>query len=174
MFRHILVPTDGSDTSAAAEAAAIALARVAGAEIVALSVGQPYPSFPAAEAAMVVDPAAETKALQAWTAANVGRVAQAAAAAGVACTTVTAIDPSPSRVILAQAGQRGCDLIFMASHGRRGLSRLLAGSETQAVLAQATVPVLVLRPQPGAGSGARPDLATSTFGTAAGHGPPDV
>jgi nucleotide-binding universal stress UspA family protein len=149
MYKRILVPTDGSELSAAAESAAIALARDAGAALVALSVGQPYPTYAAAEAAMVIDPGIEAETLQAWAEANVKRVADAAAEAGVACTTLTAVDPSPSRVILREAVQHGCDLIFMASHGRKGISRLLAGSETQAVLAEAPVPVLVLRPQPG-------------------------
>lgn len=149
MYKRILVPTDGSDVSAAAESAAIAMARDTGAALVALSVGQPYPTYPAAEAAMVVDPGIEAEALQAWASDNVRRVAEAAAEAGVHCTSVTVLDPSPSHVILREAAARGCDLIFMASHGRKGLSRLLAGSETQAVLAAATVPVMVLRPRPG-------------------------
>lgn len=148
IYQRILVPTDGSEVSALAEGAAIALARAYGSSIVALAVGQPYPPAMGAEGAMVIDPALETQALQAWATRTVARVADAAKAAGVACTPVTVIAYAPADAIVEQAGRHGCDLIFIGSHGRRGLSRLLAGSVAQDVLATATVPVMVLRPQP--------------------------
>jgi nucleotide-binding universal stress UspA family protein len=91
---------------------------------------------------------------------NVERVAQAAQAAGVQCTTATALSYYPAGEILAAVQRYHCDLIFMGSHGRRGLSRLLAGSETQKVLADATVPVMVLRP-PGNGNKASPSAPAS-------------
>jgi nucleotide-binding universal stress UspA family protein len=148
-YKRILVPTDGSDVSAVAEHAAVEFARAHGSEIVALSVAQTYPTYAAAEAAMAVDPNLDTEALRGWAERNVRRVSAAAAGAGVACTPLTVFSHSASDAILDSARDHGCDLIFMGSHGRRGLSRLLAGSETQKVLAGAEVPVMVLRPKPG-------------------------
>lgn len=148
MYTRILVPTDGSGVSALAERAAIDFARACGASIVALAVGQPYPPPASTEGAMVIDAALETEALQAWATRNATRVADAAQAAGVAATAVTDIAYAPADAIVEQARRHGCDLIFIGSHGRRGLSRLLAGSVAQDVLAAATVAVMVLRPQP--------------------------
>ena len=151
LYKRILVPTDGSDVSAVAEHAAVEFARAHGADIVALSVAQPYPAYAAAEASMAVDPGLDNEALRDAAERNVRRVSAAAAGAGVACTPLTVFSHSPSDAILDSARDHGCDLIFMGSHGRRGLSRLLAGSETQKVLAGADVPVMVLRPKPAAG-----------------------
>ena len=148
MYDRILVPTDGSDISAAAEKAAIAFARAHGSEIVVLAVGQPQPPIASAEAAMAIDPGLDDEVLLARANEHARRVADAAAAAGVRCSPLAMLDYSPADAILATAAARKCDLIFMGSHGRRGLSRLLAGSVTQKVLAEADVPVLVMRPQP--------------------------
>lgn len=147
MYKKILVPTDGSALSEQAVTAAIDFARLCGAEILALSVAEPYPIVPAAEGAMVIDPGIETRTLQEFAQENVDKVAQAARTAGVACTTLTALSMVPHDEIIHAANEHGCDLIFMASHGRRGLSRLLAGSVTQNVLAYSTIPVMVLRPR---------------------------
>lgn len=73
--------------------------------------------------------------------------ARAAKSAGVSCNTATAYSALPHEEIINAANENKCDLIFMASHGRHGLSRLLAGSVTQKVLADSTIPVLVLRPK---------------------------
>lgn len=146
MYDRILVPTDGSDVSAAAEQAAIAFARAHGAEIVVLAVGQPQPPIVAAEAAMAIDPGLDDEVLLAAANEHARRVAAAAEAAGVRCTPLAMLDYSPADAIVATATDRNCDLIFMGSHGRRGLSRLLAGSVTQKVLADAHIPVLVMRP----------------------------
>jgi nucleotide-binding universal stress UspA family protein len=162
MYNKILVPTDGSELSEQAVKAAIGFARLCGAEIVALSVAEPYPMIPAAEGAMVIDPGVENRALQDNAKASVDKVARAAQAAGLTCTAVTAVSMVPHEEIIRAAVEHHCDLIFMASHGRRGLSRLLAGSVTQNVLAYSSVPVMVLRPDaadgklhvPGAGTAA--------------------
>ena len=148
MYDRILVPTDGSEVSAAAEKAAIAFARAHGSEIVVLAVGQPQPPIASAEAAMAIDPGLDDEVLLASANEHARRVADAAAAAGVRCTPLAMLDYAPADAILATADSRNCDLIFMGSHGRRGLSRLLAGSVTQKVLAEARMPVLVMRPQP--------------------------
>jgi nucleotide-binding universal stress UspA family protein len=146
MYRRILVPTDGSEVAATAVRAAIEFAQALGSEIITLSVAQPYP-MPSIDAAMVVDPASVTEQLMATAHANVLHVAELAAAAGVRCTSFVECSTSPSTEIIEAARIHGCDLIFMGSHGRRGLSRLLAGSETERVLADAPVPVIVFRPQ---------------------------
>ncbi|NML60962.1 universal stress protein [Massilia sp. RP-1-19] len=146
MFKTILVPTDGSDISQQAVAAAIDYARCCGAAIVALSVAEPYPVVPVVDGALVIDPGLDSRELQAQARERVDRIAAAAAAAGVPCTTLVALSFHPHEEIIAAAAQHHCDVIFMASHGRRGLGRLLAGSETQKVLAYAQAPVLVFRP----------------------------
>ncbi|MCS0613508.1 universal stress protein [Massilia kyonggiensis] len=147
MYDRILVPTDGSDVSAAAEQAAIAFARAHGSEIVVLAVGQPQPPIASAEAAMAIDPGLDDAVLLAAAKEHARNVATAAEAAGVRCTSLAVLDYSPADAILATADSHACDLIFMGSHGRRGLSRLLAGSVTQKVLADAHVPVMVMRPK---------------------------
>jgi nucleotide-binding universal stress UspA family protein len=149
MYTKILVPTDGSPLSQQAARAAVEFARLCGAQIVALSVAEPYPLLPAAEGAMAVDPGIEADTLIQYTRDNVEQVAQLARAAGVPCHTATAFSALPWQEIVNAATTHGCDLIFMASHGRRGLSRLLAGSVTQDVLANSTLPVMVLRPGKG-------------------------
>ena len=146
MYDRILIPTDGSDVSAAAEQAAIAFARAHGSEIVVLAVGQPQPPIASAEAAMAIDPGLDDAVLLAAAKEHARNVADAAEAAGVKCTSLAVLDYSPADAILATADTHACDLIFMGSHGRRGLSRLLAGSVTQKVLADAQVPVMVMRP----------------------------
>ncbi|MEW6371537.1 MAG: universal stress protein [Pseudomonadota bacterium] len=145
MYRRILVPTDGSEISSVAVEAAIAFARICGGDIVALSIAQPEPVMLTAEGALAsgefqVDVLLEQARRQ------VDRVAEAAARAGVPCTPVTGYGYSPADEIVEAARRHGCDLVFMASHGRRGLSRLIAGSVTQRVLAYAPVPVMVYRP----------------------------
>lgn len=146
MYKKILVPTDGSDLSAQAVAAAIDFARGSGAEIIALSVAEPY-LIASAEGAMAIDVGTEMAQRRQAAEQNVERVAQAAATAGVACSTVTAMSPVVHEEIINVATERNCDVIFIASHGRRGLSRLFAGSVAQNLLAHSAIPVLVLRPK---------------------------
>jgi nucleotide-binding universal stress UspA family protein len=146
MYKKILVPTDGSDLAGQAVAAAVDYARVAGGTVVAFSVAQPYPLLPAVDGAMMIDPGVDSTQLQELAQQAVDEVARAAKAAGVPCETHTSLSFLPYEEIIRAADDYQCDVIFMASHGRRGLSRLLAGSQTQKVLAYSHVPVLVLRP----------------------------
>jgi nucleotide-binding universal stress UspA family protein len=146
MYKRILVPTDGSTLSDQAVTAAIEFARLCHADIVALSVAEPYPLVPAAEGAMVIDPGFEFNTLEEAARENVAKVARAVRGAGLNCIECTASSMAPADEIIRTANEQGCDLIFMASHGRRGLSKLLAGSVTQNVLAYSSVPVMVLRP----------------------------
>jgi nucleotide-binding universal stress UspA family protein len=144
MYKKILLPTDGSSLSGQAAAAAVEFALAQGSEIVTISVAQPFPSM-AAEAALALMES-ETRILLEVAQENVDQVAAMAKLAGVPCKTITTLAYAPHEEIIKAALDNQCDLIFMASHGRRGLSRLLAGSVTQAVLAYSTIPVLVLRP----------------------------
>lgn len=148
MFKKILVPTDGSDVSVAATEAAVAFARTGGSELVALSIAPPEPVVMSAEGAIATSDDLDVDAMLKHAQRHAADVADAAARAGVKCTPLAGYGYSPADEIIEAARRQGCDLIFMASHGRRGLSRLIAGSVTQRVLAYAPVPVMVYRPQP--------------------------
>lgn len=144
MYQRILVPTDGSELAAQAADAAIAFAQVCRSEIVALSVAPPEPVMLSAEGAIASSPPGVDVLLE-QASRHAGKVSEAAAKAGVNSRALTAYGYSPADEIVAAAEREHCDLIFIASHGRRGLSRLLAGSVTQRVLAYSPVPVMVYR-----------------------------
>lgn len=147
MYRRILVPTDGSPLSEAAVDAAIDFAQGReGSEIVALSVAVPAPAFQSLEGATPYDPGLQVDVLLEHAQHYVDAIAARCRSAGVTCTPITFSALDPAEAIVDTAREQQCDLIVMGSHGRRGLSRLLAGSVTQAVLASAPVPVMVLRP----------------------------
>jgi nucleotide-binding universal stress UspA family protein len=147
MYKKILVPTDGSELSEEAANAAIQFARACGSELFAFSVARPYPLMTPTEASAVLDTGVETRIMNEAAQRDVEKIASAAKQAGVPCETGTSSSFFPYQAIINAAREHQCDLIFMASHGRRGLSRLLAGSETQNVLAYSAIPVLVLRPR---------------------------
>ncbi|KQQ97144.1 universal stress protein [Massilia sp. Leaf139] len=146
MYHRILVPTDGSELAMAAVSAAVDFARVCGADIVALAVAYPEPVLLSAEGALAAGGDGGVDVLLEQAQRHVAWVADAARAAGVPCTAMTAYSATPADEIVALAGARHCDLIFIASHGRRGLGRLIAGSVTQQVLARSPVPVMVYHP----------------------------
>lgn len=147
MYKRILVSTDGSELSGKAVDHAIALAKVHGAELVALKVvhlqtGNHW------EGALIHDDAAKAAQEQRWTAASqaiVDGVKASAQAAGVKVQAVTEKSNFIADTVIDVAKKTDCDLIIMASHGRRGLARVLLGSETQHVLTHSHIPVLVLR-----------------------------
>jgi nucleotide-binding universal stress UspA family protein len=144
MYKRILFPTDGSEITQKALASAISLARLTGAEIFALSVKEPFPYSAISEMQPV--PPQEFYDAQERIAAERVKAAQAAAAgAGVKCQAHTVEALHPWEAILDHADKQGCDVIVMASHGRRGVAALLLGSETQRVLLHAKLPVLVVR-----------------------------
>lgn len=150
MFRHLLVPTDGSLLAKDAVARAVQLAQAAGARITFFHVQDSpaiHPEVSLFGEGMVLDPLINDHFAQAHAAHAEQLLNQArlqAEAAGVPCDTLTTINPTIYEAILAAASDRGCDLIVMASHGRRGLAALLLGSETQRVLTHAAIPVLVI------------------------------
>lgn len=147
MFRRILVPSDGSDLSNEAVKAAIKLAAENGASIVALNVQPVYRPPVVAEVPVADVYSQEEYEAGALKVANkvLADVSALAAAASVPCKTVAQLDASVYEAIIRVARDEGCDLIFMASHGRRGMAGLLLGSETQKVLTHCKIPVLVHR-----------------------------
>ena len=144
MFKRILFPTDGSDITNKAMQTALSLARLSGAEIKTLAVKEPFP-YSAVSEMQPVPPQEFFDAQERVAAARVKVVTAAAEAAGVRCQGHTVEALHPWEAILDHAKAQGCDLIVMASHGRRGMSALLLGSETQKVLTHSTLPILVVR-----------------------------
>ena len=144
MFKRILVPTDGSEITAKAVQTAMSMAQSGGAEIFAIGVKEPFP-YSAISEMQPVPPQEFYDAQERIAAANVKKVVEAATAAGVKCTAHTVEALHPWEAILDHAKIVGADLIVMASHGRRGVSAMLLGSETQKVLTHSALPVLVVR-----------------------------
>lgn len=145
MFKTILVPTDGSPLSDKAIEAAITFAKGAGSKVVGISISEPRDYSHISDGMSVSDSKQAFQDRCAVAEANVGKIAAAAQAANVPCETVTARSVNPYEEIIKAAKDHQCDVIFMASHGRKGLSALFVGSETQKVLANSTIPVLVFR-----------------------------
>lgn len=145
MYRHLLVPTDGSPLSDYAVDQALALAKALGARVTLFTAIEPFHVF-----ALLPEQVAETREAydrHAKVAAD-SRLAQAAekaVAAGVAHATAVASSDDPHASIIATAREKGCDLIAMASHGRRGVNALVLGSVTAKVLTHSDLPVLVYR-----------------------------
>ena len=144
MFQRILVPTDGSDITAKALQSALKLAKLCGAELHALAVMEPFP-YSAISEMQPVPPQEFFDAQQRVASARVKFVSDAAAAAGVRCQGFSVEALHPWEAILDHGKAQACDLVVMASHGRRGVSALLLGSETQKVLTHSNLPVLVVR-----------------------------
>ena len=147
MYQRILVATDGSDLSHKAVASAIDLAALCGAELVAVSVVPRYPQS-YFEGGMALQAEEVKRVEKQWSDKGqsvVDAAKQAAAAKGVTAQAVSVNSDVVSDALIAAAAKYGCDLIVMASHGRRGIQRLLLGSETQHVLTHASIQVLVLK-----------------------------
>ena len=153
MYRHILIPTDGSELAERAVTHGLSLAKFVGAKVTVIIVIE---QLGVSESAVTPVPAS----LQLWTFQEVGnyyeqmrkqaasvldRAADAAKQAGVACDTIQVEDVRPYEAIITTATDRGCDLIVMASHGRSGLSAVVLGSVTNKVLTHTKLPVLVVR-----------------------------
>ena len=147
MYKRILVATDGSDLSNTAVGSAIELAAAIGAELVALYVVPRYPvSYFEGGITISMEDIARTE--KQWSdkgQAVVDAVQEQAKAKGVTAKAVVAQSDLVAESIMSAATKHGCDLVVMASHGRKGIKRVLLGSETQHVLTHSTVPVLVLR-----------------------------
>ena len=144
MFTRILVPTDGSDITVKAAHTAIDLARRLEAKLFFVGVKEPFP-YSAISEMQPVPPQEFYDAQERIASSRVKALADLAEAAGVPHAGHTVEALHPWEAILDHAKVQGCDLIVMASHGRRGVSALLLGSETQKVLTHSKVPVLVVR-----------------------------
>jgi nucleotide-binding universal stress UspA family protein len=144
MYKHILLATDGSELAMKAVNAGVALAKAMGARVTAVAVRVPLREF-IAEGVTIPIPEATQQDYVKQTDHLLDSARKAAQAAGVACEAVQKVDEEPWRGIIDTAKAQGCDLIVMASHGRRGVSALLLGSETQKVLTHSSIPVLVYR-----------------------------
>ena len=147
MFKHILIPTDGSRLAAKAIKAGVEMAKETGARVTGYCAQEPVPLHLYGEG-YVADKrmAAEFERRAHEHAANcVEEIAAAAKARGVPFTALVTRSDVPSRGIVDAAQRRKCDVIFMASHGHRGLTGLLLGSVTQEVLTHTDIPVVVFR-----------------------------
>ena len=144
MFKRILVPTDGSDITAKAIDTSIALAKSVGAQLYTISVKEPFP-YSAISEMQPTPPQEFFDAQERIASKRVQAVVDLCATAGVPCQTHTVEALHPWEAIIDHAKRMECDLLVMASHGRRGVSALLLGSETQKVLTHSKVPVLVVR-----------------------------
>ena len=145
MYKHILIPTDGSELSKKAVDHGIGLAKALNAKVTAVTVSEPFHIF-AVEPGMVTDTPDEYKKRIAVLATKYLKAAKdAATAASVPCDVVQVEHEHPYETIIDTARKRGCDAIVMASHGRRGVSAVVLGSETVKVLTHSTTPVVVVR-----------------------------
>ncbi|AJG24871.1 universal stress protein [Cupriavidus basilensis] len=144
MFKHILLPIDGSELSSKAFPAAIEFARTTGAKLTPYMCLEEYPFLMSSDAGHEKKSVFEHR-IEAAAREELAKVEAAAALAGVPCMGATSTAAAPYRGIIGMAKELGCDVIFMASHGRRGISGLLLGSETQKVLTHSDIPVVVFR-----------------------------
>ena len=148
MFKHILIATDGSELAQKALTTALALARRLEAKATAVTVTEPWDALSMAALAerSIPNPVGGYEEGVAATASRIlWGVSETAKKMGVACATVHVKDKQPAAGIIEAAKERGCDLIVMASHGRRGISKLFLGSQATKVVTLSPVPVLVCR-----------------------------
>ena len=147
MFKHILVPTDGSELSQNTVNRAVSFAKEAGARITFFYAQPDFPMPIYGEGALIDPTTPEQFAKSASEEAKriLDQAKSKSDAAGVSADTDTVVNEVPYEAIIDAAERHNCDLLFMASHGRRGIAGLLLGSETQKVLTHSKIPVLVYR-----------------------------
>ena len=145
MYQHLLIATDGSDLAQKALTQGLALAASLHARVTVVHVTEPWAAVVGGEMALGF-PVKEYEIAAASRAESIlSRVREAAKAAGVTCETLHVKDQFPAEGIIETAKSRGCDLIMMASHGYRGLTRFLLGSEANRVVTHSALPVLICR-----------------------------
>ena len=145
MYKHILIPTDGSDLAGMAITHGIQFAKEIGAEVTGVTVTEPFHLLTVAPSQLEYTRAEYRKHSEAYAARVLSVASAAATAAGVSCHTVHIEHEHPYQGIIDTAVAKGCDLIIMASHGRRGMRAIVLGSETIKVLTHSKIPVLVHR-----------------------------
>jgi nucleotide-binding universal stress UspA family protein len=151
MYKHILIPTDGSELSNLALEEGVALAKALNAGVTVITVTMPFHVITANPVMLADTPERYKEHMTAIAGHCLDEGKKIATAAGVECDLVRAEHEHPYKAIIDTAQTRGCDAIQMASHGRRGISAVLLGSETIKVLTHSTITVIVCR---------RPHLAT--------------
>lgn len=145
MFKHILIPTDGSELSKIAIQNGVKFAKEMNAKITGLTVTVPYHYF-AVDAMQISDtPEQYSIDVKAMADRYLSVIKEEASNAGVECELVHRSSEHPYEEIVKTAQERQCDVIFQASHGRRGMGGVILGSETQKVLTHSKIPVLVFR-----------------------------
>jgi nucleotide-binding universal stress UspA family protein len=145
MLDNVLIPTDGTELSASAAAFGVQLAKKMGAKVTAVTVTTPAEDIMVGEVQVVRDPEDYEKRVADSARGMLDVIGKLAAEAGVACEKLHARSALPWQGILEAAKSRKADMIVMASHGRRGLSALLIGSETQKVVNHSPVPVTIYK-----------------------------
>ena len=145
MYSHILIATDGSELAGKALTAGLELAKDFKSKVTVVTVTEPWSAVVTGEAALGFPPAEYEKAAAENAAHILSGAGEVARLGQVECATVHVKDRYPAEGIIEAAKEHGCDLIVMASHGRRGLGRLLLGSEAVRVLTHSTGPVLICR-----------------------------
>ena len=145
MYKHILIPTDGSDLTNKAIRHGVALAKTINAKVTGITVTIPFHVFAVDPETVTDTPDSYGKRMSAATTKYLTQVKDAAAAAGITCSVIDAEQEHPYSAIIDAANKNACDLIVMASHGRRGVSAVVLGSETVKVLTHSKIPVLVCR-----------------------------
>ena len=145
MFKHLLLPTDGSELSLTAIRQGVRFAKESHARVTGVCVTPEFHVMTFNTTMIEDTKEAFLAESRAQAEANLAPLKKAADAEGVPCDTEVAVSDHPYEAIIRVAEDKGCDLIMMASHGRRGAQALLLGSETQKVLTHTRIPVLVHR-----------------------------
>ena len=144
LFKHILIPTDGSELSLKAVQHGLALAKAMNARVTEMTVQPPLTDFVVEGVTITVGPAEREEVAEQFSH-RLDAAREEAKAQAIDMATIQVEDREPWRAIINVAKEKGADLIVMASHGRRGVSALVLGSETQKLLTHSSVPVLVYR-----------------------------
>jgi nucleotide-binding universal stress UspA family protein len=144
MYRHILIATDGSELAEKAVSVGLALAKGVGAKATAVTVSEPWAAARTCHGSVAVPFDAYERAAGEAASKSLSAASNLARQLDVECATVHVKEQTVDG-ILHVANSRGCDLIVMASHGRRGVSRLVLGSHASRVLALSSVPVLICK-----------------------------
>jgi nucleotide-binding universal stress UspA family protein len=145
MYSHILLPTDGSELSKMALREGVDLAKTLGARVTVITVTPPFHVSSFSPIMLPDTPEQHRKHMAALASQNLDVAKKIAGVAGISCDVVHAEHDHPYRAIIDCAQDRGCDAILMASHGRRGMSAVVLGSETLKVLTHSIIPVIVYR-----------------------------
>ena len=145
MYRNVLIPTDGSDLATTAVKHGVKFAQEIGAKVTGVTVTEPFHVWSLKPGQLEYTPAEYKKHSKTHAEKVLGGVLAAAGSADVSCETVHVEHEHPYQAVIDTAASKGCDLIVMAPHGRRGVAAVVLGSETVKVLTHSKIPVLVNR-----------------------------